>query len=247
VIDGLVPKETGGEAMKISVIYPDVGDANSLDKSLESVRAQDHPDLEVIRAEGDSIESAWNEGLASATGEFVQFLDPRDRLLAGKISHQVRRIEKCRRMPTLVAADYFRRTRLGGRSRVPLVSSDPWVGLLRGSLGSASANVFATAPARAVGGWDPSMGGDGECDFLFRLLANGGGVCLDRQPLTLVRDRESSRAARRARAPENRARSLEIRARIGAHLKSLGMLSGDRLEALHASISRAVETVPAGA
>jgi glycosyltransferase involved in cell wall biosynthesis len=109
------------EPPRVSVLVPAFDAAGTIAQTLESVAAQDHPDLEVIVVDDGSRDAtaaiaagfsgrfarwhlvrqanrgqpaALNHALAMATGKYVQFLDADDVLMPGKIAAQVRRLEE---------------------------------------------------------------------------------------------------------------------------------------------------------
>lgn len=114
---------TGGRA-RVSVLIPAYNYAHFVLETLESVRAQNYPDLETIvvddgstdstrsllesrsdliylRQDNQGLSAARNRALAAATGDYIQFLDADDRLGPGSIR---RRVELLERMPSIAFA-----------------------------------------------------------------------------------------------------------------------------------------------
>lgn len=103
--------------MKVSVIIPSYNARRWLPETLASVAAQNMDGMEVIivddgstddtaayvaeewpqytliRTENRGVSHARNLGSATATGDFIQFLDADDLLLPGKLARQVRMLE----------------------------------------------------------------------------------------------------------------------------------------------------------
>lgn len=103
--------------MSVSVIIPVRNGKDYIGECLDSVLAQDYPELEVIviddgstdfdyqslrgrdprihviRRHGNGVSSARNTGMAHASGKYIAFLDADDVWFPGKISAQVRYFE----------------------------------------------------------------------------------------------------------------------------------------------------------
>jgi glycosyltransferase involved in cell wall biosynthesis len=253
--------------MLVSVIIPCCGAGDYIDETVSSVLRQTHPDLELILVDDGSAGemgeilrraserrpsrvrlipgprrgggAARNLGAAEARGEYLQYLDPFDTLCPKKISHQVARIRRCPVAPDLVAADFYRLRHDGRRERCRIGSEDPWLDLLVAEFGCASSNLFRAESLRSAGGWKEAGRDDCEYDLMFRMLRAGGRPLLDNRPLTVIRERRESR--RRPGESTNRCVGfVDLRLRMIEHLKSRGMLSWERLEAVRGTIERAL-------
>lgn len=84
--------------MKVSIIVPAWGETPYLDEALASIRAQTHPDVELVVAapplDGpQTLPAARQAGLARATGELVTFCDADDWLDRDAVERMVQAME----------------------------------------------------------------------------------------------------------------------------------------------------------
>jgi glycosyltransferase involved in cell wall biosynthesis len=222
----------------VSVVIPCYNVASCIDECLDSVEAQTCGALEIICVDNNSRDgtfarleargaansalralkepapgagAARNCGLASAKGEWVQFLDADDLLLPEKIAHQLDLLRGA--TPAFLAgASYYENTKKEREVRSP--ESDPWKGIFFCRFGNTCANLWRTGALRAVGGWDDGLKSSQETDLMFRLLRNvPDPPMVDPVPLTVVREREAGQISS-ADPAANLERFVALRAEI---------------------------------
>lgn len=228
--------------MKVSVIIPCYNVEGYIEECAESVMAQTQPVAEIICVDNNSTDgtfqrlhelasryalvqvadepkkgacAARNTGMRRATGEWLQFLDADDLLKADKIKHQLELIGNDQAIHA-VAAAY---TKTGsGVSVKRLPESDPWKGVFTTQLGITSANLFKRQAVLDIGGWDESLQSSQEYDLMFRLMANGAMVALDKESHTEIRSREGGQIST-TNQESNWKQYVSLRLRMIEHLK----------------------------
>jgi Glycosyl transferase family 2 len=180
----------------VSVVIPCFKQAHFLPEAIESVLAQEHPDLEVIvvddgspdnveavasrypgvrclRQENGGLAAARNTGLKEARGEFLLFLDADDRLLPGAIGLG---LEQLRGEPeAMMAAGTWRLIGEEGESlpadppRQPL---EAYPALLESCFISTPAAVlYHRTLFEEIGDFDPSVSASADYDLYLRAAA----------------------------------------------------------------------------
>lgn len=162
-------------------------DNNSTDQTtfiLQKLKSE-FPDLLITEEKEKGANHARNKGLSLALGKYIQFLDADDRLLEGKLIHQVGLLSQ----DSIVVAPYVRK---GPSGELPIFpEKNIWKGLFITRLGITSSALFNTADVKAVGGWNAKLSSSQEYDLMFRLMKAGKKVVVDDQLLTEVLDRPS--------------------------------------------------------
>jgi glycosyltransferase involved in cell wall biosynthesis len=203
----------------VSVVIPCHNVADYLRDCLESVLCQEPRPLEIICVDDDSSDATLdilreyesrhrgfvtvlahspnrgatasrNDGLRIARGEYIQFLDADDLLLAGKLHHQLGLIEG-ETKPVLVAASYRRLLVNGGTVERHVEDANPLEALIKSGLGITSANLWPRRTLLDIGGWDEGLGSSQEYNLMFRLLKAGVRVRFDPAICTVIRERAS--------------------------------------------------------
>jgi glycosyltransferase involved in cell wall biosynthesis len=243
--------------MLVSVVIPCYNVEADVFACLESVAAQTYDHLEVICVDDGSTDgtvqviqaamsmlrlpvrllegpnrgapAARNRGLATASGEYVQFLDADDILQPTKIEHQVELIEEAARLPALVVGAYRFLRQTGEETFGRGATGDPWRDLIGSSLGNTCSNLWSRTYLQAAGGWDEQARSSQEYDLMFRILQQGAYLRYDDVPLTLIQRRTGSISLSNRGA--NRIRHIELRLRILEHLRVRGLATPE-LEAL---------------
>jgi len=195
----------------VSVVIPCFEQAHFLGAAIESVLAQDHPDLEVIVVDDGSpdnvgavaarypgvrclsqdnggLAAARNAGLAEASGEFVLFLDADDRLLPEAIG---RGLEELREDPgaAMAAGTWV----LIGEEGEPLSADPPqqppeaYPALLESCFISTPAAVlYRRSLFEEIGGFDPTVSASADYDLYLKTAA-GHRVRLHSHPVAEYR------------------------------------------------------------
>lgn len=234
--------------MKVSVIIPCYNVEDFIEECLDSILAQDHPDLEVIcvddgskdgtvgrieavrtKPRGELIRliqqansgatAARNRGLRESTGSYIQFMDADDLLLPRKIGHQARLAEK-NAHPDLIVGSFVIYDARGKliQERYYTRRSDLWIHLMRTDLGNTISNLWKRTAVEAVGGWDVNMRSSQEYDLMFRILQTTDKVLFDTELYTIVRKRETG-SITQTNLAGNWVRYVNLRTRIIAHLR----------------------------
>jgi hypothetical protein len=190
-----LPSPAAGDL--VSVVIPCFEQAHFLGTAIESVLAQDHPDLELIvvddgspdnvgavagsypgvrclRQENGGLAAARNAGLAEARGEFVLFLDADDRLLPEAIA---RGLDELRGDPeaAMAAGTWV----LIGEEGEPLPADPPeqppeaYPALLESCFISTPAAVlYRRSLFEQIGGFDPTVSASADYDLYLRTAAS---------------------------------------------------------------------------
>jgi glycosyltransferase involved in cell wall biosynthesis len=232
--------------MKVSVIIPCHNVGAYIGHCLASVMQQDHQDVEVICVDDASTDGTVavieafslrhpqriellrsterrganhvrNEGLAKATGRYIQFLDADDVLLPGKIERGVK-LATLHDGPDLIAGAYMEVHPDGMRRVVLPETEDPWMGLIRGRMGTTSANLWKRSSVLTAGAWDPQLASSQDHELIFRMLQAGARCISDMEVGTEVLKRASGSISR-SNIQENLVRFLTLRAAIRDHLQ----------------------------
>lgn len=204
----------------VSVVIPAYNAAWCVAKAINSVRAQQGVDLEVIVVDDGStddtpavlasyddavrvvrqanrgLSAARNTGIAAARGDLVAFLDADDWWLPGKLQHQ---LDLLARRPEVGFCSTAARVEDPEGSLLNLWASPHWDGpfvvRLFGSnadvAGSGSAVVARRALFDRVGGFDTSLRSLEDIDMWMRLAAVTDYACID-EPLVVILKRPGS-------------------------------------------------------
>ena len=229
--------------MKVSVIIPCYNVENYIEECVKSCYKQSYSNLEVICIDNNSTDGTWsqllelksiypsliidkeikpgapsarNKGLSTAKGVWIQFLDADDLLLPNKIEHQVTLVEttKC----DLIYANYIRRSVGGIETKSNLNNNDLWFNLFNSSLGITSSNFWKKEILVELQGWDESFKSSQEYNLLFRYLKQTKNLVLDKEYLTIIRERKNGQISNINRAG-NLKRYIELRIEIIKYLK----------------------------
>jgi glycosyltransferase involved in cell wall biosynthesis len=190
----LLPAAAAGDL--VSVVIPCFEQAHFLPAAIESVLAQEHPDLEVIvvddgspdnvgavagrypgvrclRQANGGLAAARNAGLAEARGQFVLFLDADDRLLPEAIG---RGLEELRGDPeAAMAAGTW--VLIGEEGEAlpadpPQQPAEAYPALLESCFISTPAAVlYRRSLFEEIGGFDPTVSASADYDLYLRTAA----------------------------------------------------------------------------
>ncbi len=184
----------------ISVIIPTYNSARYLPQALDSVFAQNYPQVEIIvvddgstdetsqiirpyrdrllylRQENAGSAAARNAGLAHAHGKYVVFLDADDWLLPGKLQQQVDILQSQPEVG-LVHSGWQLVSETGNPletvepwHEVPTLDLDGWVWYKPVQMG---AMLFRKAWLDRIAGFDPALRQSQDVDLIFRLTLAG--------------------------------------------------------------------------
>ncbi len=230
--------------VKVSIIIPCFNVEEHVEAAVRSALAQTCADVEVVAVDDGSSDgtravidrlagehrgrlivigqanrgacAARNAGISVTTGEWIQFLDADDVLLADKIIGQV-----------LIGAGYdivigsYRNHYPDGRTAgaVEPIVGDPWEALVRTRMGTTSANLFRKSALLAAGGWNEDLQSSQDYELLFRMMKSGAHIAWDKTVGCEVLKRAQgsiSRTDERA----NWLRYLDLRCGIRDHLRA---------------------------
>ncbi|MBK7382287.1 MAG: glycosyltransferase family 2 protein [Flavobacteriales bacterium] len=233
--------------MQVSIVLPCHNAERFLDRCLDSLFAQTHPELELIAVDDGSTDgtrvlleaaaarspfpfrvihqanagacAARNAGWKVATGRYIQFMDADDELLPGKIAHQVALLEK-QDLPGLIVGSAHTYAADGSLKRIDVQvtdNRDPWLDHMRHELGGTPTNLWEREALVSVGGWDAAMKSSQEYDLMFRLLQQGVQVAFDPEVGTHIH-LQASGSVSTSQLDATWIRFIALRERIIAHV-----------------------------
>ena len=192
--------------MTVSVVIPCHNVESHLGRTLDSILAQHHSDLDVLCVDDGSTDAtmvvlddyrarsngrirvhrqprrgasaARNEGLRHTQGEWVQFLDADDMIAPGKIEGQLR-LAVSDPAPDLVVGSYEKVLPNGMLVPVDPLFDRPWMALIKTRLGTTSANLWRRTAVEKAGGWAETLGSSQDYELMFRLMREGARVAFD--------------------------------------------------------------------
>ena len=198
----------------VSVIIPCYNVASYLDDCLESVLKQTYNCLEILLIDNNSDDdtaqiilnyvkkypsqiSTYNEikqgapyarnlGIEKSKGEWIQFLDADDLLSPEKINHQVSLISE---NTDVIYGSSYKETLKGEQYLMP-ITEDILEGLFATKLGNTCSNLFKKQKLEEIGGWNIGLKSSQEYDLMMRLFMVNAKFKIDKEPLTIIRERE---------------------------------------------------------
>lgn len=196
-----------------------------------------HPDkIKVLQELKKGAPAARNKGLAEAKGEWIQYLDADDELLPDKIANQLYIIKSGD--VDFIAGDATLITLFNGEERYSkkgIYVEDYWIALAKSQLGITSANLYRKYSLLAIGGWHEELKSSQEYDLTFRLLKKGfDKVGFDTSCNTKIYKSNSSISYNQDIdvTKDIIERRIVLREDIKAYLRSNGLLSNTRLQAI---------------
>lgn len=251
----------------VSIIIPCYNVELYIKECLDSAIKQDHENIEIICVENNSTDNtlvilneikrnypikilsetsegasfARNKGLFEAAGEYIQFLDADDILKAGKISTQLSLIKKSEKIPDVVIGNYCRLKLSGEKKIFSFNNDDIWLSLMTSRLGITSSNLWKKDTLLKINGWNPELKSSQEYDLLFRILKSGGHLIFDKEPNSIVRDRESSISQNNL--AENWDRFCNLRAEVINFLQPTFTENPERKKILYQALFDSIRTL----
>jgi glycosyltransferase involved in cell wall biosynthesis len=205
--------------LKITVITPCLNAAATIERTLESVAAQDHDDVEHVVVDGGStdgtvalleragvryvsepdrgLSDAMNKGIAMATGDAIGWLNADDFYLPSALSTASAAFEgfpeaEWVTAPCLIVDEHDEEIRsLVTRYKRTLLRRYSFRSLLVQNFVAAPATFVRTDALRAVGGFDERFRYSMDYDVWLKLARRGDPAVVD-QPLTAFRMAEGS-------------------------------------------------------
>lgn len=230
--------------MKVSIIIPCFNVQDYILECLDTVFAQSYKNIEVICVDNNSTDNtikvleeankkyltlkvekelkpgapaARNKGLSIATGEWIQFLDADDLLLPMKIEHQVNLINKSKDVPFIAANCIFEN--ISHKKEIKHVEGEIWKGLFTTKLGITSSNLFCRLPLLEIGAWNETIKSSQEYELMFRLIKVYGKPLIDKESLTIIRQRKSGQISQR-NPKEKWKQYVQLRVNVFEYLKT---------------------------
>lgn len=207
----------------LEVICVNDGSTDGTVRIIHEVRAKHNAPVAVIDQPHLGAAAARNNGLDSATGEYLQFMDADDLLDPRKIAHQVD-LAVSMDKPDLIAGSYTIQHADGSVMREHIYDTpglEPWFGLMCAELGCTVSNLWKRQSVVDAGAWKVEQRSSQEYDLMFRMLKSGARVVFDPVTLTAVR-RFGAGSISLTNVAENWVRYVELRARMLDHLRSSG-------------------------
>lgn len=242
--------------ISISVIIPTYNVAEYIEEGLQSVLDQTYPCFEIICVDDGSTDKtveiikkiqerhpqkiflfqndqnrgatySRNKGLAIAKGDYIQFFDADDLLLAHKFETQVKAIEQAETPPDILVNAYYRRALNGEETLCLYLEQDIWCAAMETALGITSSNLYKRESVLSVKGWNEGLKSSQEYELMFRMLVKGGTVKFDSTVVCIIRERESGSISK-SNPGEKWLRYINVRIRIYNYLKDNNMLTEKR-------------------
>ena len=221
----------------LEVICVDDGSSDGTVDILQRLQAADGR-VRIIEGDHAGAPAARNKGLATALGEYVQFLDSDDLLLPEKVGHQVALAQAA--AADLVAGAFVRLSDSGSRSPRG-VGEDAWTALVWSQMGVTSADLWRRSAVLAAGGWKEGQHSSQEYELMFRMLCNGARVAFDHTALTEKIHRDGSISA--AHDAPVRESYLRLCIDVLEHLETVDALTRPRRQRILDSILLKVRTL----
>lgn len=174
----------------IEIICVNDGSKDNTLEILKSFKSK-YPQIQIIDQKNSGAPNAMNNGVKLAAGSYLQFLAADDILLPNKIEHQVKLIQNHQPVPDFIAGNEYWEKLDGSRLKFHQFSYNPWIDLIRGTLGDGCSNLWNRESFIKFGMWDESLRSSQEAELLFRFLKNKANFIYDPEPLTIIRQRAS--------------------------------------------------------
>ncbi|HSF88105.1 MAG TPA: glycosyltransferase family A protein [Saprospiraceae bacterium] len=154
---------------------------------------------------------ARNAGLHAAKGEWIQFLDVDDLLLANKIKTQLQYPQA-----DVVVSPHIYIFLNGKQTPSAWAPEDIWSALLSSQLGSTSSMLWRKNALEKTGGWNATYESNQEYELIFRMLKAGFKIQACAENLTIVRERMSGSITKSTKRKPNI--GIELREEIWKYL-----------------------------
>lgn len=239
--------------INISVIVPTYNVAEYIEEGLLSVLGQTYPAYEIICVDDGStdgtieiiktLQSKYpnkialffnetnrgatytrNKGLAISKGDYLQFFDADDLLLADKFETQVKLIERESVQPDIIVSNFYRRSTDGNEEIYNFIEQDAWCAVMETSLGVTSGNLYKKEKILAINGWAEELKSSQEYDLMFRMLCIGATVKFDPHILAVIRERVSGSISK-SNPGERWKRYIDLRIRMFSYLQENNMVT----------------------
>lgn len=232
--------------MRVSIVIPCHNVEEHVGKAIDSALVQVHPDTEIVCVNDGSTDgtagvleayarrapgririttqpnlgasAARNAGTAATTGEYLQFLDADDVILADKISAQVA-FAREQGLPGIIVGDFEQVMPNGLLLPALALYGQPWMGLIQTRMGTTSANLWKRTDLVAAGGWNEQLGSSQDYELMFRLLKQGCTVAWDETIRTHVLKRAAGSISQTG-VPANWDRYIALRDAMKKHLQA---------------------------
>ncbi len=201
----------------VQVLVVDDGSTDGTVSEVERVSHHAPGRIELIHNKGRGAGAARNLGIHHTSGPWIQFLDADDRLLPGKLEHQMALVN-APGAAHLVVGDYLKEYPDGHTETEQALYDQPWMGLIGTRLGTTSANLWSRAMLQQAGGWNEELASSQDYELAFRMLKHNAVVVYDRRPHTVVLKRTSGSISQ-TNKKENWLRYLELRSSIRTYLE----------------------------
>ena len=226
----------------LEIICVDDGSSDNTLGVLHRLEAHYPGSITILSGPNKGASNARNQGLVSAKGDYIQFLDADDLLHEQKLAYQADVIQSTSYVLDLVVGDYIKQYFDGSTQLKRAGYSDPWVALLRSQLGITSSNLWCRSSLLDVGGWNESLASSQEAELMFRLLQQDCRVAYDGAGgLTTIRQRSGSIS--NSRHGENWKRYIELRSAMLNFLSSHDMVTPEREKAAFQALFVAIRSL----
>jgi glycosyltransferase involved in cell wall biosynthesis len=246
---------------KVSILIPCYNTDRWIAQAIDSALNQTYPhkevivvddgssdcSLEIIQSYGDRIrwETQPNQGgnvarnrlLELSTGDWLQYLDADDYLLAEKLERQHHGLAHCPQAAMIgspVILEYCQENETRRDDRGISISFDPWVFLAQWRLPQTAGALWRRQSLVDINGWREDLKSCQEYDLYLRALRAGQEFCYLNEPLSVYRQWSESTVCKKDKSDTYRNR-LDILDQMEQHLSSTYELTEFRLKALNQS------------
>lgn len=198
-------------------------DNNSKDDTLsllQNLKIKKYKDLIILSEKIKGAPAARNRGLSIASGEWVQFLDADDQLMANKIEAQIKLLSDSRCNNVGIIGGSWLETGLDKKKSVNQNFRNKWVSLFDGNIGNTCSVLLKRTAIEEVNGWDNNLESSQERDLFFRILKKNKEVLFLKEPLTIINKRPESITTTVENKKDNLIRFVDLKCKILIHLKA---------------------------
>lgn len=168
-------------------------DNNSTDNTFDKLKQlqEKHSNIFLYKELRPGANYARNTGLLKCNTDWIQFLDADDILMPNKISEQLNRVYSIKNSTIAFIAGAYIKQSVSGYKQIVMPTNNGMLSVFLNQAGITSSNLWNKNALMSVGGWNENYKSSQETELMFRLLKNNYSFIVDKEPLTIIRQRES--------------------------------------------------------